>query len=138
MAKTMNDKFETACKIPKRKSERKRPKRIAIIEDSDDDFLMFKLFFHIDNVIIDRYKNADSLPYKFALNKPDLVIADYYLSVPIKGDEIIKLCDKLRIPSTLLTGYEGDIKGVSKDRIVMKTGDAVCFNILQAWAVRYV
>ena len=118
--------------------EKKRPKRIAIIEDSDADFMMFKFFFHLDNVLVDRYKTADNLPLEFAKNKPDCVITDYYLEGRINGDKIIKLCDRLRIPSVLITGYEGQIKGIDSKRIFRKSTDREYFNGLQSWAELHV
>lgn len=118
--------------------EKKRIKRIAIIEDSDSDFMMFKFFFHLDNVVIDRYMTADDLPLEFAKNKPEAVIADYILDGPIKGDLIIKLCDKFDIPSVLITGYEGKIQGVDPKRIILKSTDRSYFNKLQLWAGQYV
>ena len=116
--------------------EKIRPKRIAIIEDSDADFMMFKFFFHLDNVIIDRYKTADNLPLKFAKSKPDCVISDYYLEGEITGAQIIHLCDKLDIPSTLITGYDGPIKGVDSTRIIIKSTDRSYFEGLQSWALQ--
>lgn len=118
--------------------EKRRPKRIAVLEDNDNDFLLFKHFFHLNNIVIDRYKTADDLPFHFALHKPDLVIADYYLEGPIKGDAIIALCHKLRIPAKLITGYSGDIEGVSPAHIVRKSLDGHCYTVLQNWAQKYV
>jgi len=115
------------------KTERDRPRRVAIIEDSDSDFQMVKMFFHLDNTVIDRYKTADNLPLEFAKNRPDAVIADYYLEGHIKGDEIIKLGDRLRIPSRLVTGYEGDIIGVKPDRITRKSAGKEHVELLQSW-----
>lgn len=117
--------------------ERTRPKRIAVIEDSDGDFMMFKFFFHLDNVIIDRYKTADNLPLEFAKNKPDCVIADYYLNGPINGDQVIHLCDKFKIPATLITGYEGEIKGIDPKRVIIKSTNKEYFEGLQTWAMQY-
>lgn len=116
--------------------ERRRPKRIAIIEDSDADFAMFKYFFHIDNVIIDRYKTADNLPLKFALLKPDCVISDFYLNGHVTGAQVIQLCDKLKIPATLITGYEGPIDGVNSNRVIIKSTDRSYFDGLQGWALQ--
>lgn len=118
--------------------EKIRPKRIAIIEDNDGDFMMFKFFFHIDNVIIDRYKTAANLPLEFAKNKPDCVIADYFLDGPVSGAQVIELCDKFKIPATLVTGYEGPIKGVEKNRIIIKSTDKSYFEGLHVWALKYV
>ena len=118
--------------------EKKRPKRIAVLEDSDNDFLLFKHFFHLNNIVIDRYKTADDLPFHFALHKPDMVIADYYLEGSITGDAIIALCNKLRIPAKLITGYTGDIEGVESSRIVRKSIDGQCYLDLQHWAEQYV
>ena len=115
-------------------ADKVRPKRIAIVEDDDGDFMMFKMFFHLDNVVIDRYKTADNLPLEFAKNRPDAVIADYYLKGCIKGDKLIQLCDKLRIPSRLVTGYEGDIIGVEPGRITRKSPEETYFAELQTWA----
>lgn len=125
-----------AYNVWKWSKDRARPKRIAIVEDNDNDFMMFKMFFHLDNVLIDRYKTADNLPLEFAKNKPDAVIADYYLEGSIKGDKLIQLCDKLKIPSRLVTGYEGDIIGVEPERITRKSPERTYFAELQTWAVR--
>jgi len=117
----------------KRFKEKTRPRRIAIVEDSDSDFQMYKMFLHLDNTIIDRYRTADNLPLAFAKNRPDVVIADYYLEGHIRGDEVLKLCDKLRIPSRLVTGHEGDIIGVNPDRITRKTAGKDHVELLQSW-----
>ena len=117
-----------------RKREQERPKRIAVVEDSDDDFMMFKLFFHLDNVIIDRYKTADNLPLIFAKNKPDAVIADYYLDGCIRGDQLIRLCDKFKIPSLLVTGGSQKIEGVPEQRILRKSPDREYFGRITEWA----
>lgn len=113
--------------------EKERPKRLAIIEDSDDDYAMLKMFCDFDNTVLDRYTTADNLLWKFTFKRPDAVIADFYLEGNIKGDQVLKLCDKLRIPSLLVTGNQSPIEGVSKSRQILKSADRKYFDTLTSW-----
>jgi len=111
--------------------EKRRPKRVAVVEDSDDDFMLFKMFIHLDNVIIDRYRTADNLAIEFAKNRPDVVIVDYYLDGRIRGDDLIRFCDRIGIKSRLATGSEGPIGDLPEHRIFRKSPDQEYFDKLR-------
>jgi hypothetical protein len=113
--------------------EKVRPRRLAIIEDSDDDYRMLKMFCDFENVVITRYRTGDNLHMKFAIERPDVVIADYYLDGRVTGADIIKLCDKFRIPAKLVTGTPSTIQGVPEQRILRKSPDREYFDRLTDW-----
>lgn len=115
-------------------NEKERPKRLAIIEDNDDDFRLLKYFCEFDNnIIIDRYRTADNLLWKFMFKRPDAVLADFYLEGQITGDRVLELCDKLRIQSLLVTGNTQPMDNVPENRILRKTAGTEYFMNIQTW-----
>lgn len=113
--------------------EKERPKRLWVIEDSDDDYTFLKMFCDFSNTVLERHKSADHLFWKFLLNKPDCVIVDYYLAGEITGDKVVQLCELFKIPYRLITGNEQAISGVSDDKIIRKgDGNEWCKQV-QLW-----
>lgn len=108
-------------------------KHVFVVEDSDDDFRMFNMFIHLENCVIHRYKSADNILFDIARIKPDLIIVDYLLAGKIKGNKLVKFCGK-KIPSILVTGYEGEIVDVPKERVLIKSPDPEYFDKLRLLA----
>jgi response regulator RpfG family c-di-GMP phosphodiesterase len=114
--------------------ERRRAKKMAIIEDSDVDFLMMKNCMKLRNTNIVRYKSADMLEVKFAISRPDAVVIDYRLEGKETGDHLLRVCQGMNIPAVLVTADDGPIGQLDEKRIIRKKGGAEWCNILQSWA----
>lgn len=114
--------------------ERHRAKKMAIIEDSDVDFLMMKNCMKLRNTNIVRYKSADMLEVKFAISRPDAVVIDYRLEGKETGDHLLRVCQGMNIPAVLVTADDGPIGQLDEKRIIRKKGSAEWCNILQSWA----
>jgi hypothetical protein len=114
-------------------NESERPKKLWVIEDSDDDYTFLKMFCEFSNTVMERHKSADHLFWKFLLKKPDCVIVDYYLAGEITGDKVIELCKLFKIPCRLITGNTQEIEGVPEEKIIRKsTGSEWCHEV-QIW-----
>lgn len=110
-----------------------RVKRIFLVEDNPHDKLLFKVNFHIDNCVVEYFDSTEGIISEFWKRKPDAVIIDYYLAGKTTGDKLLKFCDMNRIPALLVTGHEGDILGVKKDRILIKSADKKYYKELESW-----
>lgn len=114
-------------------SEKERPKRLMIIEDSDDDYTFIKMFCDFSNTVLERHKSADHLLWKFLLKKPDLVLVDYYLDGEITGDKVIKLCEMFGVKHRLMTGNTQDIEGIPEEKIIRKRSGTEWCGEVQTW-----
>jgi len=112
-----------------------KPRHVFVVEDSDDDYKLFNMFVHLENCVIHRYKSADNMLFDIARVKPDLVIVDYFLAGKVRGDKLSKFCGK-KIPSILVTGYEGEIVDAPPERTLIKSPEREYFDKLQALAYK--
>ena len=99
----------------------KRPK-VWIIDDSELDLTLYKLRLQLDYCDVRYFSTASNLALRIALSKPDAVIVDYKLSDNIDGDQVLKFCERNHVPAIMITGYDGDIAGVNKEKNTQKIG----------------
>lgn len=110
----------------------KRPK-VWIIDDCESELLLYKIRLNLPRCDVRYFSTVENLAVKIALSKPDAVIVDYKLKDNIDGDQVLKFCDRNHIPAILITGYDGDIAGVKKEKIFKKSNDGDCFLNIEKW-----
>ena len=115
-----------------------RPKRIFVIEDCESDRMLFKININVKNVAFNYYSSVDGIIADIALHRPDAVIIDYLLAGKTRGDRLLEYCELNKINSVLVTGYEGDILGVDKSKIIRKSAEREYYETVENWIKRAV
>lgn len=108
--------------------------QVWIIDDSPVDIMLYKARFKLDAFDVRYFTSAEYMAHKMIiLEKPKAVVVDYILGPKINGTEVVKLCDLNCIPAIIITGHDGDITGLSKDRIFKKSADDSFFRGVEDW-----
>lgn len=129
------DALITAIMVLLLMSIRKKFKRpiVWVIDDNPFDTMLFKINLKLDDDRFDvRYfSSVKGMLWKVILSPPNAVICDYVLSDNVNGDQVYDFFKRNHIPVIVTTGYDGDIKNVSK--VVRKSADRSYYEALEQW-----
>ena len=117
------------------------PKRhsIWIIEDSETDRMLMRVNLKLDNCDVRYLNNADNIKGEYINSllpnrtKPSAIIVDYYLNSEFDGDQVLNFCKLNEIPAILVTSYEGDISGIDRKQILVKSTNKQFYRDLEKW-----
>lgn len=111
---------------------RKRRKRVLLVEDNRPDQIVYEAILSRYNVKVDVCSSVDEALSKFHLfYKPDLVLVDYNLPGK-KGDSLFKMCKSDHIPVKMVTS-ECYIEGIPERDIIVKGDIPNHIRVIQNW-----
>lgn len=114
--------------------QKRARKQIWIIDDSPEDVLLYKVKFQLDEFDVRYFSSAEMMALRILrFERPKAVIVDFALGHKVKGTQVIKFCDDNGIPSILITGYDGEITGIDKKRIIRKSYDDSFYKAVETW-----
>lgn len=113
-----------------------RAKKFFYIEDSRLEQILFKEKVHMDNAKVINFYDLSSALTKMGWMRPDAVIVDYHLPDG-KGDEIYRVCERLKIPVRVVTCEQGSIEGIDENKIIHKSPDNSHLDQIKAWLNKY-
>lgn len=110
----------------------KRP-QVWIIDDCELEIMQLKVNLNLDDCDVRYFTSVKNLAFKMALKRPDAVIVDYCLKDDVDGGQVLDFCKRNCIPAILVTGYDGEIVGVDKSKILIKSTDKEYYRNLESW-----
>lgn len=110
--------------------------RVWVLDDSEPDIAIFKMKIKLDEYDVRYFTSAEAITQAYiksllTFSAPSCVVVDYYLSDNIKGDEVLKFFTDNRVPSVIVTGYEGRISNIAERDIIHKTIEDDYFHAVE-------
>lgn len=111
---------------------------VWVIDDSEIERTLIQCKLTCDDYTIRYFSNAKNIVHEFLLAKlslrsPACVAVDYFLNDGIDGDKTLKFFKDNGVDTVLMTGYEGEIRGIPKSDIIYKQRDNSHIPVLGEW-----
>lgn len=115
----------------------KRP-IVWVIEDSVTERTLMQTRLKTEHCEIRYFSNSRNLVVEFLKAKlmlcgPDAAVIDYFLNDGIDGDKALNFLKDNGVETLMMTGYEGEIRGIPKSSIIHKKSDNSHIDKIQTW-----
>lgn len=107
-------------------------KKAFVIDDDRSDLMLYKVNLNLPEYDVQYFDSVKNLGLRLGIEKPDIVIVDYFLQDNVNGDQVYQFCKRNGIKCILATSYDGDILGVAKRDILRKTSSPEFYRHLEA------
>lgn len=104
-----------------------RRKRIWVVEDSVQDMMLFKMNIKLDDCDVRYFESVKGMLWNMVF-PPDVVVCDYWLKDNVNGDQVREFFERQGIPVIIVTGMDGDIKGIPNEVIIHKSTNLSYFT----------
>lgn len=107
-------------------------KKIWVIDDSQSDLMLYKINLQLSDCDVRYFDSVKDMALEVLKGAPDGAIVDYRLKDNVDGDEVFKFFEANDIRCILATGHEGDILGVDKSKIIIKSAEPSFYRTLES------
>lgn len=96
---------------------------VLVVDDDESEIMLYKHYLEVDKCHFVYRRGLDGIFKDLKKYQPAHVFVDQHLKGATPGSEFFKFCELNCIDCKIVTGDEGDIVGVSPDKIIRKSQD---------------